>query len=184
MRVEREKDFAARRQVPLQIAQEEIPFLRSPASFRWPIKIKFDRECSDPIKLLTELGQLLECCDPRNDPGDAEKFEQIAEKRELVDVEPHHGTTEAFQDEQKKSSAAAEIQHAHWRGAMEFQILHAFAIHPQPAIDVRVFSIFLGRTGVAFLDFAQALLVDGCSQPPKWQGKNGALRFTPCPPVS
>jgi hypothetical protein len=66
---------------------------------------------------------------------------------------------------------------------MEFQILHTFAIHPQPAIDVRVFSIFLGRTGVAFLDFAQALLVDGCSQSPKWQGKNGALRFTPCPPV-
>ncbi len=70
--VKAEKDFAARGEVTLQIAQEKIPFLRAPAFFRWMVKVEVDRKCRDPIKLLREIGQRLECADSAHDPGNCE----------------------------------------------------------------------------------------------------------------
>ena len=59
-----------------------------------------------------------------------------------------------FQDKQKKSTSTAEIEYVFGQGTMQFQILHAFAIDPQPAIDVGVFSVLRARPDVALLDLA------------------------------
>ncbi len=38
--------------------------------------------------------------------------------------------TKPFQNKQEKSTSAAEIEYVFGQGAMQFQILHAFAIDP------------------------------------------------------
>ena len=183
-RIEPKKNFAAWRQVSLQIAQKKIPFSRSPALLRWMVKIKIDRERRNPIELLTQIGQRLERFDPPDDPRNTEKIEQLGEKRYVAHVEAKDGMTKPFQDEQEKSTSAAEIEHALRRRAMQLQILHAFAIQAQPGIHVRVFGVPGGQAGVALLYFAQTLAIDACPQPPKRHAKNGALRSAPRAPVS
>src|SRR5262249_37573109 len=64
--VESEKDFAAGREMSLQIVQQKIPFRRSPAFLRRMVKIEIDRERRDPIERLTKIRQRLECIDPPN----------------------------------------------------------------------------------------------------------------------
>ena len=60
--------------------------------------------------------------------GTPEKLEQFGEKSDVLDVQAQNGMAEVPVDEQEKSSAATEIEHAFRLGTMEFQILHAFPI--------------------------------------------------------
>ena len=85
--VKAEKDFAARGEVMLQIAQEKIPFLGAPAFFRWMVKVEVDRKCRDPIKLLREIGQRLECADSAHDSRNSEKLEQFRKKNDALHVQ-------------------------------------------------------------------------------------------------
>src|SRR6266487_4405636 len=128
--VEREKDFSTGGEVLLQIAQKKIPFRRSPKSFHRIMEIKIDRERSNPIELLIKLGQRLECFNRPNNAPDTEKIEEFGEERELIQIKAKDRMTELFQDEQKESTSATEVEHAFRLRAMEFQILHPFAIDP------------------------------------------------------
>jgi len=85
--IEAEKDFAARDKVTLQIAQEKIPFRCAPPFFPRMVKIKVDRKRRDPIKLLREIGQRLECADSAHDPRNSEKLEQFRKKRDALHVQ-------------------------------------------------------------------------------------------------
>ncbi len=165
----------------LQIAQKKIPFRCSPASLRWMVKIKIDRERRNPIERLTQIGQRLERFDPPNDTRNTKKIEQLGEKRYVAHVEAEDRMTKPFQNEQEKSASAAEIEHPLWCRAMQLQILHAFAIQAQPGIHVRVFGVPGGQAGVALLYFAQTL-GDRCLPAPaqaaveKWSVALGATR--------
>jgi hypothetical protein len=66
---------------------------------------------------------------------------------------------------------------------MEVEILHPFAIHPQVAINIRVFGESIGRTGVALLDFAQPFLIDFRAQRRQWQRKKAAPHSPPRAPI-
>lgn len=81
---------------------------------------------------------------------------------------------EPFQNEQKETAAAAEIQNALGRSAMKLQILDAFAVHPQPQVDIRVFF-----SGIALLNFLDPALIDAGEHWSKWKSKDGALKPTP-----
>src|SRR5262249_56448096 len=52
--IESKKDFSARRQVVLQIAQKKVPFCRSPTFLCRMVKVKVRRERRAPIELLIE----------------------------------------------------------------------------------------------------------------------------------
>ena|SRR5207248_6493784 len=104
----------------LQIVEEKIPFRRPPKPFRRIVQIKIDRECGDPIEFLAEIRQRLECFDPPHHARHVENIEQLREKRRLVHVETKDGMAKPFQDEQKKSAAAAKIENALGHGAMKF----------------------------------------------------------------
>src|SRR5437870_9536347 len=119
-RVKPEKKFATGLEVLLQIAQKKIPFRRPPESLRRMIEIKTNREGRDPIEFLFEMGYQLEGFNRPNDALHSKKIEQICVKRHLEGVQAQHGMAERFQDKEKKSSAAAEIEHVFWPGAMEF----------------------------------------------------------------
>ena len=75
--------------------------------------------------------------------------------------------TEPFQDEQEKSTAAAEIEDALGRRAMQFQILHSLTINAQPLIDIGIFC-----AGVTFLDFGEPVLINAGEDRTKGQPKN------------
>jgi hypothetical protein len=62
---------------------------------------------------------------------------------------------------------------------VQFQILDAFTIDPQPLVDVGVL-----RPLIAFLNFAQPILVDPGKHWPKRQSENGALCASPGAPVT
>src|SRR5262245_49271947 len=47
--IQSKKDFSVRREMMLQVAQEEVPFCRSPPFLCRMIKIKIRRECRDKI---------------------------------------------------------------------------------------------------------------------------------------
>src|SRR5437016_13289708 len=95
-RIESEKDFAAWRQVSLQIAQKKIPFRRPPSPLRRTVKIKIDRERGDPIELLTQIGQRLERFDPPNDARNTKKLKQLGKKRYPPHVEAKDRMTKPF----------------------------------------------------------------------------------------
>ena len=105
--IEREIDFAARRESPLKIAKKKIPFAWSPARVRRPISIKTDRKRGDPIELLVKIRERLERLNSENRSWHAENFEQFPEERRFVKVEAKNGMTESFQDEQKKAATTA-----------------------------------------------------------------------------
>ncbi len=94
------------------------------------MEIKINRERGNPIELLTKLRQRLECFNRPNHAPDTEKIEQVGEERELIEIKAKDRMTEPFQDEQKESASATEVEHAFRCRAMEFQILHPFAIDP------------------------------------------------------
>src|SRR5439155_8493799 len=73
--IQPKKNLAAWGEVMPQIAQEKIPFRRPPAFLRRMVKIKVNRKRSDPIELLTEIGERLECANPANQPRHFEKLE-------------------------------------------------------------------------------------------------------------
>jgi hypothetical protein len=91
--------------------------------------------------------------------------------------------TEIFQDEQKESAAAPQVQHTFWRRPMEIQILHPFAIQTQPGLDVRVLGVPRSGIRISLLDFASPFAIDLRQHRPEWDAKNGALRPAPAAPV-
>src|SRR5579884_773545 len=127
-RIEPKKDFAARRQKPLQIAQEKIPLRRSPAAFGRMIQIEIDRKRRDPIERLPQVRQRFERGDGVKNTGHIEKLQQLREQRDVADVETQHGMTKLPGNEKEKTAAAPEIEHALRGRAMKLQILYAFAI--------------------------------------------------------
>ena len=156
--IERQINFAVVREARLQIAKKKIPFTRPPALTAVAVSIKADRESGDPVELLVESWQGFERFDSENCARHREGFNQFAKERRLIDVETEHGMIESFEDEQKETAAAAEIEHAPRRSSMQFQILNALAIDAQPVIDVSVLRI--ARTGVTRLNFGESILID------------------------
>src|SRR4029077_2889930 len=124
--IESKKDFSARRQMMLQIAQKEIPFRCSPVFLGWMIKIKVRGECRDPIELLTEVRQRLESVDLIDDPAHAEQLQKFAKQRRSIDAEANGRVAKVIQDEQEESASATEVENTFGRRAMKVQILHAF----------------------------------------------------------
>src|SRR5262249_24975611 len=116
--IESKKDFSARRQVVLQIAQKKVPFCRSPTFLCRMVKVKVRRERRDPIELLTEVRQRLENVDPINEPLHAKQLQQFGEQRNALDVEAHDGVAKGLQDEQEESASATEIENAFGPRAM------------------------------------------------------------------
>jgi hypothetical protein len=57
---------------------------------------------------------------------------------------------------------------------MEFQILDAFAIHPQPLIDIGIL-----LAGVLFLNFLDAILIETGQDWTERQPKDGTLSAAP-----
>src|SRR5215831_11767887 len=90
---------------------------------------------------------------------------------------------EVFEDEQEKAAAAAEVEHAFRRGAMEVQVLHPFPIQSQPRFNVCVFGVSGGGIRVSLLDFASAVVIDLRYHRPKGHPKNRSLRPAPAPPI-
>src|SRR5215467_5265133 len=77
--IQSKEDFSVRREMMLQVAQEEVPFCRSPPFLCRMIKIKIRRECRDKIELLTEVRQWFESVDLVNNTLHAEQLHQFAE---------------------------------------------------------------------------------------------------------
>ena len=75
--------------------------------------------------------------------------------------------TNSFQNEQEKSAAAAEIENAPRRRAMQFQILDSLAVNAQPLIDIGIF-----LAGVTFLNFSEPILIEAVENRAKGQSKN------------
>src|SRR5690349_7666850 len=90
---------------------------------------------------------------------------------------------EVFEDEQEKSAATAEIEHAFRRRAMQAQVLHPFPIQTQPRLDVRVFGVTRGGCRISLLDFPSAFLVDLRHHRRERLAKNGPLHPAPAAPV-
>ena len=51
------------------------------------VKVEVDRKCRDPIKLLREIWQRLECADSAHDPRNSEKLEQFRKKNDALHVQ-------------------------------------------------------------------------------------------------
>ena len=66
----------------------------------------------------------------------AEQPSRFAKERLLIDVDADAFVTELFADVQKISRAAAEIENAQRRAAIEPEILRAFDVDLEPVIDV------------------------------------------------
>jgi hypothetical protein len=82
--------------------------------------------------------------------------------------------SKSFQNEQEESATASQVEHTLWPSAVQLQILHSFAIYPQPMIDIGEFA-----SRVLPLDLTKAVLVDSGEHWPERKPKNGALRSTP-----
>src|SRR5262249_24109281 len=80
---------------------------------------------------------------------------------------------EPFEDEQKESAAAAEVENALRRATMHFQVLPSLAINAQPTFDLGIFG-----AGIAPLNFEEPLFIYSGKHRPKRQPKDG----TPSPP--
>ena len=166
-RIEREIDFAARGESPLKVPEKKIPFRRSPARVRRSITVKTNRKCSDPVELLLKVRERFEGLNSENRSRHAKNFEQFLEKGRFVNVETKNGMTEPFQDEQEKSTAAAEIKDAPGWRAVQFQILDSLTINAQPLIDIGIF-----LAGVPFLNFSEPILIEAVENRTKGQPKN------------
>ena len=142
------------------------------------MSIKPDRKRGDPIELLLKVRERFEWLNSESRSRHGKDFEQFPEERRFVDVKSQNGMTEPFQDEQKKSAAAAEIEHAPGRSAMQFQILDSLAIDAQPLIDIGIF-----LASVTFLDFGEPILIKARENRTKGQSKNRTLRSSPAAPV-
>src|SRR5205814_8477725 len=78
-RIKRQINFSTGREPGLEIAEQKVPFARSPARTRFGVAIETDRKCGDPVQGLFKVRQRFEWFDPKNDPRHFENFEQFAE---------------------------------------------------------------------------------------------------------
>ena len=103
-----------------QIAQEKIPFGRSPAFLRRVIKVEISRKRCDPIEFLTKVRQRFKRVDSPNLARNLEELEQFGKKRDVLDVLAQNGMAKVLGDKQEKTSAATKFENALWLRAMEF----------------------------------------------------------------
>lgn len=91
---------------------------------------------------------------------------------------------ELFQDKQKNSAAAADIQNILRRRAMQVQVLHAFDVEFQIAFQVEIFGVILGRGSVSRLDIVQTIAINFRQQRPQRNRTEPTLYAPPSAPVS
>ncbi len=88
------------------------------------------------IKLLSEIGQGSLPFDPADDAWNIEERSGCAEERLIVGVEPENLVAKKLADVEEITGAAAKIDNAHRRGAVEPKILRALNVDLDPINDI------------------------------------------------
>ena len=166
-----------------EVVEEEGPFRRAPPPIAPAGAIEIDGERRDQIELSSKIGQRFVRPDRPNPAFDAEQIEQLGEERELIDIQPEAAVPELLKNEEEEAAAAAEIEHGLRRAAMEFQILSADDVQPQPALHVGVLGVVIFRGSVLRLDRRQPRLVDPGIDRPETDRMNNALDSAPGAPI-
>src|SRR5256885_2440961 len=91
---------------------------------------------SDEIEFFTEVGQGNLPFDSADDPRNIEQRSRRAEERLVVGIESEHVVPEMFADVKEVTRAAAKIENAQRRRAIEPQVLGALDVDVDPISDV------------------------------------------------
>src|SRR6476646_8169098 len=85
--------------------------------------------------------------------------------------------------EKKKAAATAKIEDGFRPAPMQSKILGALDVEPQPAPDISVLRVMLGRASVLLLDRSQFCLIDLGIDRLERDGMNHPLRASPGAPI-
>ena len=124
------------------------------------------------IEIISEIGQGSLPFYPANDAPNSEQLSRCVKKRIIIGIESENVVAEMFADVKEVARAAAEIENAQWRRAIEPKVLRTLDVDVDPidnvfeAIDLR--RVRLVRTFVSQvfelqpIDVVQNLtLIDG-----------------------
>lgn len=151
--IQPEENPAAGIKMALEVVEKEGPLGWFPPPILFADAIEIDRERRDQIELPAQIGKRLVRLNSPNAALDLKEIEQLGEERKLIDVQTEAGVPEMLKHEEKESAAAAKIEDRLRRTTVQFQILRADDVQPEPALHVRVFGVMLPRQGVLRLDF-------------------------------
>lgn len=136
----------------LEIVQKKSPLLRAPPPFAFAFAIEIDRERGDQIELASERGQRFVAPDRPDAPFDLKEIEQLRKKREHVDIETKSRVAQFLGNKKEEPASTTQIKDGLRRAAMQFQILGAADVEPQPSLHIRVFRVVLCRRGIPPLE--------------------------------
>ena len=152
---------AAGREVTRGVVEEEVPFGRAPNVVRLVI-VETDHVGGDDIEAFRKLGQRFVAFDARDDARNAEQFRKVVEHGRLIEIEPEDVVSEPLADVEEVAGAAADIEDAFPRAAIEIEVTNAADVHLDPAPQ---FEIFFGSIagigdGVALMNGAELRGID------------------------
>ena len=162
-----------------QIVQKIIPFRDTPDMPVCRVSIESSRESGDQIEFAFEMRQRLERLNRPDGARYLKEREQFSEQRKFIQVEALPGVTKLPGNEKKESTATPQIENGLRRRLVQAQILHPIAMALQPTLDVGIFGVVQGGTGVTLLDLMQSALVDLCKQGRKSDREKTAVNFAP-----
>jgi hypothetical protein len=84
------------------------------------------------IEFFSEVGQRNLRMNPRDHAVDVQERGCASEKRIVIGIKSHSLVSEVSTDVEKIAGAAAKIENAQWRGAIQPKILRAFHIDGDP----------------------------------------------------
>src|SRR5437016_3638503 len=106
------------------IAQKIIPF-RGPPEFVALVIIEANQISGDDVEFAVEFWQRLKCINARNGARYLQEPGQLAEHRQIIQIEAKNFVAEQFVDVEKIPGAAAKIEDARTRGIIETELAHS-----------------------------------------------------------
>ena len=131
------------------------------------------------IELPAEIGQGSPSFDPADHPRNIEERSRGAEKRLSIGIEAENVVAEKFANVKKVAGAAAKIEKAQWRRAIEPKILGALDVDLDPINNI-LETIDLGRAGAIWILMAQIFKlkpIDVVQNPTFVDGMDGATEM-------